>query len=119
MNISRIQQQVLDQAISEIRLAKRLDFDAWLIASGNILDPDAPGLTDKERANRSKIIEEVKEEGRYFRVYNELRENIAYVHAASQTLRSLAKKSLIEIIRDSAGEHYGIDKIKVKAEIAV
>lgn len=119
MKISKAQQEVLAQAIKEIRLAKKLDFSAWLITSSNILDPDAPGLTDKERENRLKRIEEIKEEGRYYRVYRELRENIAYIHCNSQTLRSLAAKCLIEIIRDSAGDRYGIDKIKLKFDVSV
>ena len=44
------------------------------------------------------------------------KKGIVLTHAASATLRKLESLGLIEIIFDSAGQHYGIDSIRIIAE---
>ena len=117
MKISKAQHSILIRAVRAIRIAKKFDFETWLIKSGKVLDPEDSNINDKCREFFRQRFEEAKKDQYYREVYDNCKKQIVYVHANSQTLRSLAKKSLIEIIRDSAGEHYGIDKIKVTAEI--
>lgn len=113
MKISKAQHSVLISAVRKIRTAKKFDFEAWLIKSGNILDPEDPGISDKCREFYRQRFEEAKKDRYYRKVYHNYKRQIIYTYTNSQTLRSLEKKKLITIIRDSAGERVGIDQIKV------
>lgn len=113
MKISKTQHSVLIRAVREIRTAKKFDFEAWLIKSGNILDPEDPGISDKCREFYRQHYEEAKKDQYYRKVYDNYKKQIVYTYTSSQTLRSLEKKGLIEIIKDSAGERVGIDQVKI------
>lgn len=113
MKISKTQHSVLTSAVRNIRTAKKFDFEAWLIKSGNILDPEDPGISDKCREFYRHHYEEAKKDRYYRKVYDNYKKQIVYTYTSSQTLRSLAKKGLITIIRDSAGERVGIDQVKI------
>ena len=46
--------------------------------------------------------------------YNMNREGIDYLcHASSKTIKALEKVGIIEIIKDSNGEYFGFDTIKL------
>lgn len=60
MKISKTQHSVLTSAVHNIRTAKKFDFEAWLIKSGNILDPEDPGISDKCREFYRQRFEEAK-----------------------------------------------------------
>lgn len=113
MKISKTQHSVLTHVVREIRTAKKFGFEAWLIKSGNILDPEDPGISDKCREFYRQHYEEAKKDQYYRKVYDNYKKQIVYTYTSSQTLRSLEKKGLISIIRDSAGERVGIDQVKV------
>lgn len=113
MKISKAQHSVLAHAVREIRTAKKFDFEAWLIKSGNILDPEDPGISDKCREFYRQRFEEAKKDQYYRKVYDDHKNQIVFTCTSSQTLRSLEKKNLIAIIRDSAGERVGIDQVKI------
>lgn len=113
MKISKAQHSVLISAVRKIRTAKKFDFEAWLIKSGNILDPEDPGISDKCRKFYRQRFEEAKKDQYYRKVYDNYKKQIVYTYTSSQTLRSLEKKGLIEIIKDSAGERVGIDQVKI------
>lgn len=118
MKISKAQHSVLIKAVRAIRTAKKFDFEAWLIKSENVLDPEDPNINDKCREFYRQRFEEAKKDWYYRKVYDNCKKQIVYTYTSSQTLRSLEKKNLIEIIRDSAGERVGIDQIKVKFEVS-
>lgn len=117
MKISKAQHSILIRAVRAIRIAKKFDFETWLIKSGNVLDPEDSNISDKCREFFRQRFEEAKKDQYYREVYDNCKKQIVYSHTSSQTLRSLEKKNLIEIIKDSAGEHDGIDQIKVKIEV--
>lgn len=60
MKISKAQHSVLTHAVRKIRIAKKFDFETWLIKSGNILDPEDPGISDKCREFYRQRFEEAK-----------------------------------------------------------
>lgn len=113
MKISKAQHSVLTHAVRKIRTAKKFDFEAWLIKSGNILDPEDPGISGKCREFYRQRFEEAKKDQYYREVYDNHKKQIVFTYTSSQTLRSLEKKNLITIIRDSAGERVGIDQVKI------
>lgn len=113
MKISKPQQIILANVVREIRDAKRLNFEAWLIGSRTVMDPEEPGISDELRKFRQQRFEEAKNNELYRKAYDNCRKQTILTWTNSQTLRSLERKGLITIIRDSAGERVGIDQIKV------
>ena len=113
MKISKAQHSVLISAVRAIHIAKKFDFETWLIKSENVLDPEDSNISDKCREFYRQRFEEAKKDQYYREVYDNYKKQIVYTHTSSQTLRSLEKKGLISIIRDSAGERVGIDQIKI------
>ena len=114
MKISKAQHSVLISAVHEIRDAKRLNFEAWLTSTRTVVaDPEEPGISDELRRFRQQRFEEAKNNELYRKAYDNCRKQTILTWTNSQTLRSLERKGLITIIRDSAGERVGIDQIKV------
>lgn len=97
MKLTNAQQEVMDDAIRQIDTARALDYMEWL-------HNQATAIRDLDDAVAREYLKEYWEKHR---------EGLALTHCSSATLRNLEKRGLIEIIRDSAGERYGLDWVKV------
>lgn len=112
--LSKAQQEVMDHAKEAIDFSRTHDFYDWYRRSAVLKVKE---MTDEEidsyledRKKRGYVGTKEYEMERY--QWN--RDGIDFLcHASSLTIRKLEKLGLIEIIEDSKGEYYGLDKIKV------
>lgn len=97
MKLSKAQQEVLNQAKKDIDLARKFDNHIdWLISRY--------GEHLAERMSKRPIWE---------KSWEEEKNGIVSTSCNSKTLKVLERNGLIEIIRDSNGERFGLDTIKV------
>ncbi len=97
MKLSNAQEKVLKEAYKDIDRARNFENHAdWLksiypewIAESHINDPF------------------------WVNAWEENVNGIVLTHCNTKTLEALAKLGYIEIIRDSTGERFGIDKVKI------
>lgn len=116
MKLSKAQQQVMDHLKEQIDYARNNDYMHFVgKCIGKNLETNWDEHPNPHLTNES-ILETVKEraEGEYWKdAYEERKNGIALVTCNSRTLYKLVEYGLIEIVEDSNGESYGIDKVKV------
>lgn len=103
MKLSKVQQEVLDHAKTEIDLARKLDYPDWLKATDHYFQPE----------NRSEALQEAIEKECRKKYWENDRKGIVLTHCSSHTIRALEKRGLIEIIEDSIETGGSIDVVKV------
>ena len=96
MKLTAAQQKVMDQAKEDIDFARTHSFEDWYHKrfSG----------WDFERTKKDTFYEER---------FEEEKAGIALVICNGRTLYKLRDMGLIEIIRDTSGSHFSVDKIRV------
>jgi len=99
--LSKAQQAVMDMAKKNIDKARTMDYPEWLKDMNSYYD------------NHEDALKEAVAKGRYKDYWMDGRNGIVLTHCNSRTLIKLEEMGLIEIIEDSNGQPYGIDKIKV------
>ena len=100
--LSATQQKVLEQCYKDIDLARSLSFEEWFF------ETQCHGRRDVyDYKVKRGFVEWARE------YYENRKVGIVLTHCNSKTLEALKKAGCIEIIRDSKGEHYGIDRVKV------
>ena len=100
MKLSKAQKQVMNEAYGDIDKARSMSYPEWF------KETQAPGL--RENAIPRLI------ENEYLKEYwEDARNGIVLTHCNSRTIRKLAELGLVEIVRDSSGESFGIDTIKI------
>lgn len=114
MKLSKAQQAVIDEAKRDIDRARSYSrMIEWYMADG---------YWQRKGKSEAEVIEYLK--GRrfadgmtdydyYMRRWQDEKNGIVAVHANSKTLYKLQEMGMIEIIRDSKGETFGIDTIKL------
>ena len=124
MKLSKAQAKVMEEAMGKIEFARSVSFHDWvrknvLFRIGENRSFEFPSdKTDEEIDTLFKIADKVG--GRYDRRefyekrYSDIVNGIVDTYrVSSTTLRKLEALGLIEIIKDSCGEPYGSDTIKV------
>lgn len=106
--LSVAQQKVMDEAkedIDQARSCRTFDeyFDKYVARTCSAMSNTA----EKCKATAPAYYEHHK------RWYERHLEGIVLTHCSSKTLEKLAKLGLIEILKDSKGESYGLDYVKV------
>ena len=118
MKLSKAQAQVMEKAKEDIDYARTHDFLHWYArATGHELETDWDAHPNPILSNESvmkEAIERANEAGEYWhRSYEKRKEGIALTMCNSRTLAKLEEMGLIEILRDSKGQTYGVDEVKV------
>lgn len=108
MKLSKAQAEVLETAKREIDGARRCEtFDEYFVNNEARGFNSSCNTPEKYKAKYPEDWEELKK-------YWESKKNgIVLTHCNSKTIQKLEKLGLIEIIEDSCGQYFGIDKIKV------
>lgn len=96
--LSKAQQAVMDQAKKDIDDARKMEYPEWLESHSSI---------------RKDCLEKYVAEGYLKDSWEERKTGVVLTHCNSKTLVKLEEMGLIEIIRDSNGDTYGIDIVKV------
>ena len=107
--LSKTQQQLLDGAKARIDFARNHNFYDW--ARKNISH-----FYDRTDEQIEMMIErevELGYENWYTEAYEETKNGYTWMSCNSRSLHKLEELGLIEIKRDSTGETYGVDSIKV------
>lgn len=115
MSISKAQQEVLDKAKARIDFARAHGFCDWWRENTGYWKfkemTDSEVYEEIERRTKSGWKADLKYETAHYEMN---RNGIDYLcHASSATIKKLQNLGLIEIIRDSNGEYYGFDTIKI------
>ena len=98
--LSKAQEQVMKDAYKDIDKARSMTYPEWF------KETQSHGL--RENAIPRYI------ENEYLKEYwEDARNGIVLTHCNSRTIRKLAELGLVEIVRDSSGESFGIDTIKI------
>lgn len=119
MKLSKAQQKVMDHLKEQIDYARSNDYMHFLgKCIGYPLEKNYDEIPNPHLTNEGvrKLVEESMELEKYEflkAAYQERLNGIALVTCNSRTLYKLVEYGLIEIINDSKGESYGIDKVKV------
>lgn len=113
VKLSKAQQEVLDTAKERIDFARTHSFYDWFREGDRYFrdatDEEIKAVIDKRTAEGSVINWEYETTH-----YEWNRNGIDYLcHASSATIRKLESLGLIEIIKDSNGEYYGFDQIRI------
>lgn len=106
--LSKAQQEVLTRAKEEIDHARKFDTFEEFCKSKEISKHIVWYLREDEEKFKKSESYEI-----WLSAYNERRNAIVLTHCNSKTLEKLESYGLIEILHDSTGETYGIDKIKI------
>ena len=116
MKLSKAQAEVMNKAKEAIDLARSLDYPEWLRTTVHCYQ--APDWADEElKEHVDKRWKKAVEEKYLYEYWENARNSIVLTHCNSRTLKKLESYGLIEIIKDSTGEDFGIDTVKVlKAE---
>jgi len=116
MKLSKAQAEVLEDAKKRIDFARSNSFFDWYMPTAsnyivkNIHTPDELDDYLSSRIGRGGFT--MKELS--MANYEMLRNGIDYLcHANSKTILKLEELGLIEVLKDSNGEHYGLDVIKI------
>lgn len=96
MKLTAAQQKVMDHVKGDIDFARTHSFEDWY-------HKGFPGW-DLERTKKDTYYEER---------FEEEKSGVALVICNSRTLYKLRDMGLIEIIRDTSGSHFNVDKIRV------
>lgn len=119
MKLSKAQQKVMDHLKEQIDYARNNDymhFFAKCISyplEKNYDEIPNPHLTNEGVLKQVKESMELEKYAFLKDAYEERLNGIALVTCNSRTLYKLVEYGLIEIVKDSNGESYGIDKVKV------
>lgn len=105
MKLSKTQEQVLAQAKKDIDEARNLSYPEWLKAGNSFYQC---GNEYHQKCYREAV---EREEMKHY--WEDHRNGIVLTHCNTKTLQKLESCGLIEIVRDSTGEYFGIDTIKV------
>ena len=109
MKLSKAQQAVLNDAKDKIDFARNTSYYEWI----------RKGFFPHKEVTDERVLEEIEESNKIFgydylaKTFEEEKSGITIVHCNSKTLYKLQEYGLIEIIKDSKGQSYGIDVIKV------
>ena len=109
MKLSKTQQEVLDGAKARIDFARNHDFYEWVRANISLMFDFTNEQIDAELAKRKEQGWKVWEH----EAYEETKNGFTWMYCNSRTLHKLAEYGLIEILRDSTGESYASDSVKV------
>lgn len=112
MKLSKAQQAVMDEAKKDIDIARSLDYPEWLKKTNSYYQVPSTASDDYKEMIEQKFIEAV-DNGELKEYWERAINGIVLTHCNSRTLAKLQEYGLIEIIRDSSGETFGIDTIKV------
>lgn len=120
MKLSKAQQEVMETVKQEIDFARTHTLYEWAenekFRNGYdriVSNYSRYGFKNAEEA-MAYIEGEIRSYGeKYRRYYENERNGIVLTHCNSKTIAKLESLGLIEIIRDSNGESYGLDTIKV------
>ena len=96
MKLTAAQQKVMDQVKGDIDFARTHSFEDWY-----------------HKGYPGRDIERTKKDTYYEERFEEEKAGIALVICNSRTLYKLRDMGLIEIIRDTSGSHFNVDKIRV------
>ncbi len=110
MKLSKTQQKHLDDAKARIDFARTHNLYDWMRKNLSRFDDST---TDEQIEMAIKHDAELGYKIWYSEAYEETKNGITWMSCNSKTLHKLAELGLIEIIRDSTGETYGLDSIKV------
>lgn len=118
MKLSKAQQEVMERAKAEIDYARTHDF-LHCIAKwhGYDLEKDWDAFPNPYLTNESvlkdmqKLADDADEY--WHNHYKKMQEGHVTTQANSRTLKKLEQMGLIEIVYDSNGTAYGIDRVKV------
>ena len=108
--LSKTQQKVLDSAKSRIDFARTHNLYDWMRKNISILDDSS---TDEQIEMYIEREIEAGYKNWYADAYEETKNGYTWTSCNSRTLHKLCELGLIEIVRDSTGESYGVDSIKV------
>lgn len=115
MKLSKAQQVVMDEAKKRIDYARVHSFHDWFRnnnRSGNIIE-----MNDREvdeLLEKRTLAGWIGNKDYQMEHYQMNRDGIDYLcHASSKTIGKLESMGLIEIIRNSNGENYGLDVIRI------
>lgn len=115
MKLSKAQQEVMEKAKERIDYARNHSFYDWYRHNSGYwrIKEMSDAEIDAELAQREA--DEYKGTKEYEMTRYEMNKNgIDYLcHASSSTIKKLEMLGLIEIIKDSNGEYYGLDQIKI------
>lgn len=113
--LSNAQQKVLDEAKADIDEARQNNYYDWVRIHGymrwngklvsDFTDEEIDAMDADENAKRYNVRDRER--------YENIKNGIVRCHTSSKTIQKLEKLGLIEIIRDSNGEWYGLDTIKI------
>lgn len=107
IKLSAAQQRVMDQAHEDIRQARECaTVEEWFAKYKAMYYTRV--TMEEFRDNDPEYWESI-----VVNSYNRNRSGVVLTQCSSKTLAKLEKLGLIEIIHDSNGQHYGIDKIRV------
>lgn len=97
--LSKAQQEVMNEAYKDIDRARALTYPEWFRETYHCFqESKVDGLIEKEHLKK---------------YWENERNGIVLTHCNSRTIRKLAELGLVEIVRDSSGESFGIDTIKI------
>lgn len=114
MKLTSAQQKVIDKAKAEIDEARNFnnvkEYCKYQMRN-TYAEIENENTSQKRREWLQSRIEEWSKI--WVHEYERLTQNIVLTHCNTKTLEKLAEFGLIEIVYDSTGEHYGVDKIKI------
>lgn len=117
MKLSKAQQSVIEKAKKEIDLARENNFYDWQRKRYGFVIWNCKPVREMTDEEIDKMLLEQKQQGynikeeRYQKLLNGVTDTC---HASGSTLKKLEALGMIEIIKDSTGEHYyGFDEIKI------
>lgn len=101
MKLSKAQEKVMTMAKSDIDRARNMDYPEWLKDQNSIYE------------ERDDLFQEAIQKEYLKKYWENERNGIVLTSCSSQTIRKLEKLGLIEIIKDSANERFGLDHVKI------
>lgn len=114
MKLSKAQQEVLNEAKARIDYARKHDFYDWYRNGYSWFRDKSNEAIDEWLAKNDATEHKIGGTEYATKHYEMNKAGIDYLcHASSLTIRKLESLGLIEIIKDSAGEYYGFDVIKI------
>lgn len=119
--LSKAMIEVLDQITADIQLAKENDYPEWLMVKLPNCDwreERFEHITDAELKQRliaeAKARWEKRVAEKYLYEYWEMgRDSIALTNCNSGTIRAIEKRGYIEIMKDTANQSGGVDRVRL------
>lgn len=120
-NLSKTMIEVLDRITADIQMAKENDYPEWLMLKLPNCDWREERFEHIANAERKqRLIAEAKARydkrlaEKYLYEYWEMgRDNIALTTCSSGTIRAIEKRGYIKIIKDTANQSGGIDRVEL------